>query len=382
MNIFSNKFNFIWDNYTGDGGFNPYNSYSYLNRYPREANEDYVSRKNNTSLDNYFSPLINIYTSPVIATNPELKTNNANLNNIWTNSEVVKTANKSIVNLKLFEQCYYYLEYVDAQTSPTLKSIIPKDIEEITTEGVIITNSIFINYRNWEDMKVKVQNNYSYNTNIKRTLLWKDDNGNYTEEDLGEDKRVTIFDDFIENCIFRGFGELDLSITPYSFQIARTNTDIYNKGALIDEILYNNALSILVIPTDQDIEDISLGSRRALKVPADVKNLPSYIEIDSVNYDILERNIETKKQYLYKMFTNNLLADNIQYTTATASILASRSFKDQLSYLYIIYKTMINMIVKDITDIQNIDTTYSIVFEELNYDIEEIRNQVDSIYND
>ena len=379
MNIYQNKFQFIYDNFTGGGGYEPLNSYSYLVKLAREVEADYKNRKEITTLTNNFTPLINIFIQPILAAEIKIATNNKNLNNVIEKGKLIENVNNIITNLKLYDQAYYGVEKENEFTIPEILNILPQDIIEVTTNNTEITEMQYIERNIFENLTVKVLCNYIEGVIIKKTLLWLNEKGEYTEQDLGEENRVKVFDKFIEEARIWKIGSKTLSETPNSFQLALTNYDIFNKTSLKNEILYTNAVSVLVIPTDQDISKLTLGAHNALRVPADVNKLPEYLEIDTKNFEMIQKDIDDKKNYLYKMFTNNLLADNIKYTTAISTMLASRSFNAEVNYLYNSLKIVLYKIINYTEEVYGIKTNLNIEFPEINYNTEELTKQIENI---
>ena len=383
MDIYKEKFKFIRDSYTGLGGFKPNHEYSYVIPFTRESNEDHQDRKNITVLTNYFTPLINIYLSPIFGADIELVTENNTLIDVWENSDLIKIANKTLLNLKLYELAFYgYL--IDSNGILDVFSIETPEVLEIKSVMNKLTYLVYTEYKEYEDLNIPILCEYKTsdedNYVKKTTLAWYDEENNIVLTET--DRRVTIFDEVIYNVEIFRIGQLELDETPTTFQSALTNYDIFNLESLQKEILYRNAISILVIATDQNIGEISLGAGNILKVPSDVSKMPEYLEISSVNHDILDTTIENKKQYLYKMFTNNLLADNIQYTTAMSSLIASRSFDSEVNYLYQNYKIILSKLVNNILERFDIVTAYTIDFPEINYNVESIQQEMNSIYRD
>ena len=91
---------------------------------------------------------------------------------------------------------------------------------------------------------------------------------------------------------------------------------------------------------------------------------------------MIEKDIENKKTYLYKMFTNNIMDSNIQYTTAMSTMLATKSYNQEVNYLYMNYQIIINKLLNTIINYYGISTSYSLTFPEINFDVETVDTQL------
>lgn len=380
FNEFDNKYIFIRDSYTGLGGFNPYEAYSYLNKFLREEGEFFSARRVNTILNNIVAPLMNLYLKPISGTEVTITTQNTDLNYIIDNSNLIANANDILKDYKLYNLSYYGI-YTDGywteegewmavqEVAPEIIKIFPGDIKEVVMSGNDIDNLIYIEKKEYKNKIVPVACYYMGDSKMvfKETQAWYTSDGDITLEEGDGVRRLTVFDGTYY-CSLHKAGVAKLNDTPDSFQLCRMQKELFNLESLRTEILINVAFPILTIATDQELEDIALSVNNLLKVPSTVTKMPGFLEPDLVSVDKLKETIEEKKSYIYKVFTSGLFSDNVKYTTAMSSAIASSSFLSELKDLYIVYKDLVNTLVDDIVEIYDINTTVTIEFPELDFE--------------
>lgn len=373
MEIYKNKYDFLYDSYAGLNGYEFNGDYSYVIKFSREDSEDYTSRRSTNIYQNYYSPMINIFLAPIYGAEKKLTTQNKDYQNLFDNTNLIKHSNIAIRDMKMYDLCFFGVTFTDEESLPEIFNIEPKDIIEYNMKNNTLKDLTYKEYHVLKDHKVKVLCTYDGETLDKYTMAWYDVDNNIIDEET--DRRVTEFDSYEEAKIWKQ-GPNELNEMPNSFQLALTNYDIFNKRSLVNAILYNNAISVLVIATDQEIDEITLGTNNILKVPDSVSKMPEYLEISSVNYDIVEDNIEKNKQYIYKMFSNSLMESNVQYTTALSTAIASKSYNQEVNFLYMNYKIIMNKIFNTVTDYYGISSSYNIEFEEIDVDVEQVQESV------
>lgn len=388
MNEFKQPYHFIRDNYNSNGGYDPNHKYSYLIRFSREDNECYNRRKQITILNNVFTPLNDLFLDPIKAQsiNIDVNTNNVNLKESIKATSLFEKANDIITSYKLYSKCYFatYTEYNEMgepllTQHPYIDDIFAGDVLNIVLEENEVSSIEYTEYKEFKNTNIPVHVKYENNTFVKITKAWKTSDGKITTEEQDEGLRIKNFDGVFYGIVNK-IGE-SLNDTPKSFQLARIQKELFNLESYRMEILTNVAYPILTISTDEAVEDISLSSNNILKVPSEVKNMPMYIEPDLISIEMIRDTIEDKKQFIYKIYTQNLLSDNITYTSAMASALASKNFTNAVNVYYNIYKQIVETIINNIMFIYELNTTYEIGFPTISINDSEMEEQIDNILN-
>lgn len=85
--------------------------------------------------------------------------------------------------------------------------------------------------------------------------------------------------------------------------IALINRSIFNWCSLLDELLYRQTFSWLVMPGDsaETLEDKELGSSFAFTFPSDAKHIPSFISPDTSQGTLIGEQIKTAVGEIYRM---------------------------------------------------------------------------------
>lgn len=387
--IFKDKYNFIRDSYTGEGGYNPFSTYSYLTPFSREDKDFYSDRKHASDFENVFNPLQNLYLKSIFGAGSNVTSPNVNLQYIIENSMPMYTAKEALTDYKLYDLTYYSVEtdlvedegmlVPDTNTAPTLNVIFPGDIDSIIMKGNRKIESMeYLEYNEYKKVNVPVLCEYDSSSNniYKTTRAWINENGEIVLTETP--KRLTIFDTITYGIIHKS-GYKKLNETPDSMQLARTQFYLYNTDSLRTEILTKVAFPIFAIATNAELKEIILSVNNMLKVPEDAKNMPTFIEPDLDSIDKIRDTLEEKKSFIYKTFTSGLFSDNVKYTSAMSTRLASSVFLSELKDLYDTYQEIIINIFKSIVDIYDIDTNITYDFPEL--DLEMIGANLENAVN-
>ena len=87
--------------------------------------------------------------------------------------------------------------------------------------------------------------------------------------------------------------------------IAYVNRALYNWCSLLDEILYRQTFSQLVIPEDpkNPVSDKALGTARGLGFPPDSRHAPGFISPDASQATVLMEQIERAVEEIYRLAT-------------------------------------------------------------------------------
>lgn len=369
-----NKLEFIKHNYFGTGGYEICHPFSYLLKHRRESANDFNYRRKASTFTNFFRPLIDIYLKPIWASKKDLITSNERIKGLYEDTKLVKNSNKAVRELKLYGQVYYGVEF-DGEELPEINIVQTPSIKNIETKSNRIHKLEWEEFKIYKGVQIPVACEYSDQSAIKITMAWIDADGKIVLKEPNGGTRLTVFDQMIEEAIYHHTGELEIDEVTENYQMALVNKEIFNLKSYSKEIIGEQAFSLLVIATDAKIKDLKVGTSRAIKVPSTVTKMPEYVEISDVNYDIISREIENYQQYLYKMFTSNLLADNIKYTTAMSTLLASRSFDGELQYLFNNYQIIMNTLLNNMVDYFSIVSPYKIEFGVITYDINQVRKE-------
>ncbi len=379
MDISKHFMKFIYDNYTGIDGFVPSSSYTYLTKKQAEFDTNFENRRNYTTLENNFTPLIDFFMKPIKGTGKKLTTNHTDLQKIYEKARVLKVANIATRDYKLFEQAYYGIIVNEIDKLPILFNILPHQIINITIDDyTIVSNCEWLESIDFKDLKVNVHCIYNldeelnYGSLKKITLLWLDDDGKYTTEDLGEDKRVKIFDKFYEMTFVAKVGDNNLYDVPATFQLAQTNVNIFNLTSDIRAVYNSAGYALLAIHSDKEIKSIDIGNDTILKLGAMDKEA-YFVDCNTDMIDSMREDVQELKEYMLKLFSNNMLNDNVRYTTATSAAISSQNFTFELQLLTGIYEEVVNTILNKCMEMYGYTTSFNFELEKINYnDIETI----------
>ena len=380
LNEFENPYIFIRDNYFGNGGYSPYSSFSYLIRHPREIIEFYKDRVKNAVLENIFAPLQDLFIDPIISANIEIKTQNKILEKIIEQTKIENQANKSLLDFKLYGKCIFsvYTDIVedgetvtvDQNVLPDVKQVFPADVKILKMNGLDVDSAEYIQKESIDRVKVPVSVVYKDNVFTRKTLAWRTEKGNVTLEDLGEAKRITDFDG-------RKYGVLNkiglsLADIPKTFALAQMQKLLFNLDTQRLDTLRKSGFPILVIQTNQEIEELTLSENMIMKIPAPDAgdgsiNMPEWLETQLNGVDMTTEIIAEKKSAIYKVFTNGLFSDNIQYTTVMSSVIATKSFSNVVNTLYKAYQMILEKILDDVIMVYNLNTTYNVTYPDIKF---------------
>jgi len=386
MNEFNNKYLFIRDNYTGEGGYSPYNSYSYLIQFPRETDEFYKDRKSNSVLENIFQPLQDLFLEPILAKQADFKTQNKILEEIVKQTKLFSHSAKSLLDFKLYGKCIFsvYTDILedgtaDINTLPDIESVFPADIERLNMNGIAIKDAIYKEYKAIDDVKIPVLVEYSDNYFSKTTKAWRDENGEITIVDQGEESRLTDFDGYKYGVLSK-IG-LELDDIPKTFNLAQIQKLLFNLDTQRLDTLRKNGFPIMMIQTGEELDGMSLSNDTIIRIPADdaIKHMPDFLEADLEGVTLTTNIIEEKKSTVYKVFTNGLFSDNIKYASTMSSIIATKSFKNTVDTLYLVKKDIDETMLNSILFIYEISTNSNIDYPEIDLADEDMKTQTEEI---
>jgi hypothetical protein len=386
MNEFIRFYEFIRDNYYGDGGYDPNHCYSYLNQFPRETTTFYNNRKRDSNLENLFRPLQDLFLEPILSSSIDFKTQNKPLNYIIEQTKLFYSSGDSLVDFKLYMKCVFSVQTdlladgtPDIQTLPTIDKVFPADIKELNMVGLVVKDAKYFEYKMIDNVKVPVFVEYSDNLFSKKTMAWRDGSKKVCLVDQGESKRITDFDGY-------KYGTLDkiglkLDDKPRTFDLAKIQKQLYQLDTQRLNTLKKDGYPILMIQTNDDLDAISLSQDTIIKIPADdnIKHTPQYLEAQLEGVSLTTEIIEEKKSTIYKVFTNGLFSDNIKYSSTMSSIIATKSFKNSIDSLYKIYKDINKTMIDNIIFIYGLNTTYTIDYTDIELTEETLKTEAEKI---
>lgn len=386
MSIETQKYIFCRDSYTSEGGYSSFdNTYTYLNRFPVEKDEFFNDRKSNTILENIYKPMINLFYSPIASKSIdiEINTNNKDLKNVIKNTKMLSKSNASLLDINMYDIAIYSitvgfneLEEPDLTFYPEILNIFPGDVKELKFNGLEIYEGLYYEYKNYNNVRIPIKIEYDNNIFIKITLAWIDENGHISLEDLGENKRITEFDDMLYGVLNK-VGE-ELGSTPYSYGLALSQLKMYNQDSDRRNILRKNGYPILMIASDKELEEIVTGNNNGLQVGSE-DSFPQLLESTLDGVVISGEILEADKEFVYKTHTNGLLSSNMVYNSATQSAIASKAFQNTVNVYYTIYKEIIEDMIDRILFIYDIPTTYSITYPDIDINETSMIDEINKI---
>lgn len=384
MNEFYKPYEFIRDNYYGNGGYAYCNSYSYLDIYPRESTEFFQDRRKNAYYENLFAPLQDLFLEPIKSASIEVNTDNEILDKAVKETKILYRANQSLLDAKIYGNTSFSVAAnllkngeVDESALPVISNVFPGDYIEISMNGTQVVNAKYYEYEKKDGIKIPVYVEYDSNTFTKITKAWYTKEGKITKEEQDEASRITDFDAYQYGYLNK-LG-LDLDDIPSSFALARMMKELFNLDSQRKDTLRKNGWPVIVIQTDQELDEISLSQDTMLKVPISVPNLPEFLEADLTGVELLGDVINDKKSTIYKVFTNGLFSDNIKYTNAMALKIATKSYSNAVETLYIIFQDILDTMVKNVQDIYGLNTTFKIEYPDLGVTDEDISDGIEDI---
>lgn len=381
MNEFYKPYEFIRDSYYGNGGYAYCNSYSYLIKHPRESLDFYNDRKFNANLENVFRPLQDLFLEPIWSASIDINTKNEFLDEAIKETKIIYRANQSLLDAKIYGNTSFSVaidilenNMIDSNSLPTIKNVFPGHYIELNMNGTKVVSAKYYEYEKKDGEKIPVKVEYDDNTFYKRTEAWYSKEKTITLEEQDEASRITDFDAYQFGYLNK-IG-LDLEDTPSSFDLARTQKQLFNLDNQRLDTLRKNGWPVIVIQTDQELDEISLSQDTMLKVPISVPNMPEFLEADLTGVELTTEIMQEKKSTIYKIFTNGLFSDNIKYTSAMASKIATNSYSNAVGTLYIIFQDILNTMVQNIQDIYGLNTTFTIDYPTLSVTDDEIDDSI------
>ena len=147
---------------------------------------------------------------------------------------------------------------------------------------------------------------------VERYRVWYKDGWELYEIQKGENDKKAVLKDEGEHPV----GEVPIvQVVHFSEQpmtggsllndIAYVNRGVYNWCSLLDEILYRQTFSQLVMPEDpkSPISDKALGTARGLGFPPEARHAPQFISPDASQAFVLMDQIERAIEEIYRLAT-------------------------------------------------------------------------------
>ncbi|MCP4991559.1 MAG: hypothetical protein GY928_37525 [Colwellia sp.] len=386
MNEFKKPYHFIRDNYFGNGGYSPYSTDSYLIQAPRETSVFYNDRVANSTLENLFQPLQDLFLDPIKAVKPDFKTENKKLKYIVEQSKVFYNSIETLTDFKLYGKCFFSVttdikkneddkNEVDNEIIPEIDNVFVGDFVELKMNGLEVKTAVYSEYKMLDNVKVPILVKFENGIFTKKTQAWRLDKKTVTLDDLGETKRITNFDG-VRYGTLNKIG-LRLDDIPKTFNLAQIQKQLFNLDTQRLDILRKAGFPILIIQSDDDLKEISLSMDTIIQVPAEenVKHMPEYIEAQLEGVSLTTEIIEEKKSTVYKVFTNGLFSDNIKYTSTMSTVIATKTFTNVVNTLYLVWQDILKTMLDDIISIYDLNTKYTIKYPSIDLDSEDIKTQ-------
>lgn len=303
------NYRLLTDAYYGSGGFA---NGEYIVKHRRELPENLTARKNISYYLNYVAPVVNSHVDPIFAKTQVREWEGRNafvdpfLNDVdGAGTHISQFMKRAALSAKLFGVCYIVLDNARAEDQPQRQNeaveqrafpyaycVFPQDVIKIKHErsGNITLFSIAEN-----------------ESDKKLIRTWTTDGWKLTEAE--EDGMI----------IARGKHGLGVvpvvplysrkGLTPVSsaavqsefYHIARTNMRIYNLCSELDEILRNQAFSLLIYPS-KDPKDLTIGTNNALGFDGTaVRHPPAFIAPPADPATLIMTQIDRLIKEIYRM---------------------------------------------------------------------------------
>ena len=302
------NYQLLRDAYYGTGGFA---SGAYLNKHKRESTEDYQFRQKNAYYLNYFAPIVNALVDPIFKRQPLRDYSGPAAGAIKKFSEDVDTAGTDIHTFmkraalmgKVNSAAYIVVDNVRENPTRTVAEMLQQralpfayvlDPQTLEEYGIDNTGSLlYVRFREIASIKDgTVQYRYTY-YDRNRWEIWGDDMMRVSgEHGLGKVPVVPLFPRILEQRTMKPAPELE--------PIAMTAKALYNHCSWLGEILRNQTFPLLTIPS-LDVNDIVVGTNNALGYSPDSSQSPAFIAPPSDPASILQTQIATLIQEMYRM---------------------------------------------------------------------------------
>lgn len=316
---------FLSDSYYGSGGFA---TGSYIEKYNKESDEKYSSRKKIAYYLNYCAPVVDAYTGHIYKKNILRQSQNSNLQNFIDGFVDIARLNRLT---DIMQQVRLYTGilghcYIIVDKANQLNGISQAD-EQYPYVYVVDPLSVVDSSNNWLLLQNEIKTN-DKNPLVKEEVLaeyflwYRNDDETATWERI--DKEGNILETKELPCYpvvkARGFNEMsEIS------DIATVNRRIYNLCSEIDDLLRSQTFAILTYPTDNpnSLKDIELGTDRILTYGAG-GGVPSFIAPPASAIDAYEHRLEKLIDEIYRIAS---LHHSVQGTAVQSGVSIAYRFE-------------------------------------------------------
>lgn len=278
----------------------------------REKSDDYIARISRAYYLNYTAPIVDTYSFFLFKSSISRKYDEASLvissflkncdNKGTSLDEFMKTVTVSLLQAG---REFIVVDMPAISTATKADELINNKrpyIYSIKTENVLDfckddDGFVWIKYTEVRDKK-NVSWDYEGNGRVAYTIIWE--RGKYTSYDEeGEVAEQIVTEiDFIPIIEIK-FGDGDSLIK----DIARINRALFNWCSLLDEILYQQTFSQLIIPgsDSEKLAEKKIGTAWAWTFDKDSKHAPSFISPDVAQAGALETRISNSIAEIYRI---------------------------------------------------------------------------------
>lgn len=291
------------DAYFGTGGFL---DGSYLIKHPRETDKKYEQRKQLAYYINHVAVAVNSQVDPIFKDEIKREWNPSPLFERFktdvdrNNTDLQELMKQTAQRAKLLGYSFLLMDNTVEQPA-TIKEaeerrLLPYIIS-IPSENVGVCEfdefGQLSRFKYHEIIKAENGENVKVETEWTKTR-WKRKRGEH--EEMGDHNLgrvpVTIWQS-------RLISNKQLPSSEFT-SIVQCNYSIYQKCSWLDEILANQAFSILVYPGEIKA-NLTIGTENALTYPEDSPHTPMFITPPSTSADILQANIQQLVTEIYRM---------------------------------------------------------------------------------
>lgn len=289
------------DCYYGDGGFE---DGSYIIPHIRESSDKLNRRRDIAYYLNYVQPVVNSHVDPIFKTEPKREWNGG-ATALWElfleDADLNKTAlsrfmKRAGLAAKLFGVCFIVMDnfpdqpinmmhVVEERKCPYVTTVLPQQVTKYQTDQY--GRLILLSYTMKQDEK---EIKYTW-TDTEWQIEGDKETSGSGAHNLGRIPVIPLYSRIMEPG----------KVIPMSdfYSIARTNKRIYNLCSELDEILRNQAFSILTYPGE--IKDIQLSTENALGFKNDSSHAPAFIAPPSEPATLLMDQTDRLVKEIYRM---------------------------------------------------------------------------------
>jgi len=287
--------------YYGTGGFA---DGSYLVPHVREETDKLEKRKQIAYYLNYVRPVVNSHVDPIFKTEPQREWNGG-ASNLWdlfikdvdlNGTDLTRFMKRAGLIAKLFGVCFIVMDnftdqpinmaqVIKERKCPYATIVLPQEVTEYKTDkyGRLIS----FTYTQQQDGK-----------EVKKTwtdVIWKIESDKESSgegiHNLGRVPVIPLYSRLMNP------GEI-LPMSDF-YSIARANLRIYNLCSELDEILRNQAFSVLAYPGD--VKELMLSTENALGFNPESSHTPSFITPPADPAKLLMEQTDRLVKEIYRM---------------------------------------------------------------------------------